>query len=168
MPDLIFTASGPASPPNGRHDLMTDIDFLAISSYAHGKSVTETAVDRVQVLLKAWQQVTEARRTDPTAFPGGAWADTGKEALARRVLATLLDAGWKPPSAGEIAHELRRAADAMEQTPDDRILNIYTKNDLPPPDLPEYRRQQSKDAADWRHRADEFETPPELRAPGAS
>jgi hypothetical protein len=81
---------------------MSDIDYLSAWFYGDGADAIETAEIRVGVILDAWQEVAlvRAARGLPQ-YPG--WEDLSPAAIARKVIGYLLDAGWKPPSAEEIA-----------------------------------------------------------------
>lgn len=69
--------------------------LLARNDYELGKNGLEIAEEWVSVCLQAVFCVREQRAKDPSSFPGYG-PDTPDE-TARRIIARLLDAGWRPP-----------------------------------------------------------------------
>lgn len=67
---------------------------IARVGYAHGKTGIEIAEQWIVAYLHALLEVQDARAKDPMAFPG--FGDGSKEETARRIVARLLDAGWRP------------------------------------------------------------------------
>ncbi|WP_330173036.1 hypothetical protein OG875_05155 [Streptomyces sp. NBC_01498] len=70
---------------------------LARMSYVSGKSGIEVAEDWIVPYLEALLSVREWRAKDPAAYPG--FGDGSTAETARRIIARLLDAGWRPPDA---------------------------------------------------------------------
>lgn len=85
------------------------IDYLGALAYQHDSSdPTAAAVARLSIFVVARDRVTEARKTDPSAFPNGTWSDLGAEALAAKLVGQLLDLGWEPPSLAEMQTAIGR------------------------------------------------------------
>lgn len=75
---------------------MTEIDSaLARDAYARGLDGLAIAETLIKIHISAVTAVHQARATNPTAFP--TYGDATPEETARRILADLLDAGWRPP-----------------------------------------------------------------------
>lgn len=68
---------------------------LARMGYADGKTGIEIAQAWIVAHLFAFAAVREERAKDPATFPG--FGDGTPEETARRIVARLLDAGWRPP-----------------------------------------------------------------------
>jgi hypothetical protein len=77
---------------------------IARVQYAAGHNGIEIAEMWVSSYATALLEVHDGRRTNPSAFPG--FGDGTPEETARRIIARLLDAGWRPPD-----------ADCLEVTP---------------------------------------------------
>ena len=70
---------------------------LAQLNYSLGKNGIEIAEGWVTACVDAVLTVQEWRSKNPMAFPG--YGDGTAEEAARRIIARLLDAGWRPPDA---------------------------------------------------------------------
>lgn len=67
---------------------------LARISYADGKNGIDVAEQWITAHVSAVLAVQKGRAVDPKAFPG--FGDGTPEETARRIIARLLDAGWRP------------------------------------------------------------------------
>jgi hypothetical protein len=77
-----------------------DISFLADFAYSHGTDPVDYAVEHViEMHLKTYLTVREARAEDPASFPIYD-AALSTAVLSRRILGDLMDAGWVPPEVG--------------------------------------------------------------------
>lgn len=74
-----------------------DMDALARWALRRGVGPVRHAEKTVAAILKVHALIRDARAGNPAAFPCYP-RDLGYGALARRILARLLDAGWTPPS----------------------------------------------------------------------
>ncbi len=93
------------------------IDYPAAAGYRqHAGDVMRVAVERVALYVATRDKVLAARATRPGAVPGPIWADTSAEAVAAKVLAQLLDAGWQPPSESDISTAVRRIDEGYYRT----------------------------------------------------
>ncbi len=72
-----------------------DMDYLSAAFYAGGKDGVQVAEQWVTTLLDAHANLRENR---PPGNPLPNWEDMSHEALARKIVGRLLDAGWKPPT----------------------------------------------------------------------
>ncbi|GGX49259.1 hypothetical protein [Streptomyces noursei] len=70
---------------------------IARMRYEVGESGIEIAEGWATAAVYAVLAVQEGRAKDPRAFPG--FGDGTPEETARRIIARLLDAGWRPPDA---------------------------------------------------------------------
>jgi hypothetical protein len=70
---------------------------LSRAQYEHGRNGVEIAEGWVTACVSAVLAVQEGRAKNPAAFPG--YGDGTPEEAARRIVARLLDAGWRPPDA---------------------------------------------------------------------
>ncbi|MFF4489474.1 hypothetical protein ACFY0F_23745 [Streptomyces sp. NPDC001544] len=68
---------------------------IARISYAQGKNGIEIAEQWIVSHVEALLAVTAGRAKNPMAFPG--YGEGTSEETARRIVARLLDAGWRPP-----------------------------------------------------------------------
>ncbi|APE21358.1 MULTISPECIES: hypothetical protein [Streptomyces] len=68
---------------------------IAQLGYASGKSGIEIAEGWIVPHVEALLAVREARAKNPAAFPG--YGEGTVEETARRIIARLLDAVWRPP-----------------------------------------------------------------------
>lgn len=76
---------------------MTDICFLARFAYEHGEDPISYAAQAViQTHVDVYLAICAGRAGDPASFPGYVLELT-TEALSRRILGDLMDAGWTPP-----------------------------------------------------------------------
>ena len=73
---------------------LVDCD-LARMNYESGQTGIEIAEKWIVNHIDALHAVRGSRALDPTTFPG--FGDGTSEETARRILARLLDAGWRPP-----------------------------------------------------------------------
>jgi hypothetical protein len=77
---------------------MTDVVCaIARMGYEGGKTGIAIAEQWIVAHLEAIISVREGRAKNPMAFPG--YGDGTTEETARRIIARLLDAGWRPPDA---------------------------------------------------------------------
>ncbi|BCM70908.1 MULTISPECIES: hypothetical protein [Streptomyces] len=63
--------------------------------YENGQTGLQIAEQWIVSHINALLAVTEARAQDPRTYPG--FGDGTTEETARRIVARLLDAGWRPP-----------------------------------------------------------------------
>lgn len=70
---------------------------IARMNYAHGMTGIEIAQQWIVAHLDALIAVHDGRAQNPLAFPG--FGDGTTQETGRRILARLLDAGWRPPDA---------------------------------------------------------------------
>ncbi len=75
---------------------LRDIDTLAKWAYARGTDPVEYAEGYVTSAIEVHLAVAESRAEDPSTFPGYCLEMT-VNALARRIVGILLDAGWQAP-----------------------------------------------------------------------
>ena len=68
---------------------------IARVGYEHGRTGIEIAEQWIVAGIDALLAVREGRAKNPMAFPG--YGDGTTEEAARRIVARLLDAGWRPP-----------------------------------------------------------------------
>lgn len=118
-----------------------DMDYLSASSYADGDDTVRVAQRWVRNLLDAHTSLLDRRGDAP--LPG--WEDMTHDALARKILGRLLDAGWRPPSDMEIAaaadwvSKKRRRYDWWWRSLTDderaRFVKHYSEYGEPPSDL---------------------------------
>lgn len=77
-----------------------DICAIARMSYERGRDPVEYAETHiVKIHLDVYLTITTSRAVDTATFPGYLLELT-PEALARRIIGSLLDAGWVSPAAG--------------------------------------------------------------------
>jgi hypothetical protein len=75
---------------------MASVDCaIARVGYAHGQTGIEIAEQWIVSHVDAIIAVREGRAENPMAFPG--YGDGTSQETARRIVARLLDAGWRPP-----------------------------------------------------------------------
>ena len=78
---------------------LADVDCeLARHQYAHGVTGIEIAETIATTQIWALLNVLAGRAQNPDAFPTYG-PDATEECAARRIIANLLDAGWRPPDA---------------------------------------------------------------------
>lgn len=70
---------------------------IARIGYEHGKTGIQIAEQWIVAHLDALLAVTDGRAKNPMAFPG--FGEGTSEETARRIVARLIDAGWRPPDA---------------------------------------------------------------------
>lgn len=83
---------------------MTEIDSITAAAYAEGVTPIDWAIRLSAGHIDLTVEIVTARADNPSAYP--IWGNrplTG-EATAGRIIASLLDAGWTPPTAEQI-HE---------------------------------------------------------------
>lgn len=68
---------------------------VARIGYEYGKTGIEIAEQWIVSHVEALITVRDARAENPMAFPG--YGEGAPEETARRIVARLLDAGWRPP-----------------------------------------------------------------------
>ncbi len=68
---------------------------IARVGYEHGKTGIEIAEQWIVAHVDALLAVTADRANNPMAFPG--FGEGTSEETARRIVARLIDAGWRPP-----------------------------------------------------------------------
>lgn len=68
---------------------------IARISYEEGRNGIEIAEQWIVACVHALLTVREWRAENPMAFPG--YGEATAEETARRIIARLLDAGWRPP-----------------------------------------------------------------------
>lgn len=68
---------------------------LAQHDYANGMNGLEIAESWITACLHAVFTVRETRAKNPRTFPD--YGDASPEESSRRIMARLLDAGWRPP-----------------------------------------------------------------------
>jgi hypothetical protein len=120
-----------------------DIDYLTACSYASGMDPIQAAEERIATLLDVATVV--AGRAARGLPPLPAWPDASPEAIARKVLGLLLDAGWQPPSdetvqaAGAKVRADRERFDAwwtaLTESDRDQIRDHYERHNEFPADL---------------------------------
>lgn len=77
---------------------MADVDCaLARISYQHGSNGIQIAESWIVAHIDALIAVRVGRAANPRHFPG--FGEGTTEESARRIVARLLDAGWRPPDA---------------------------------------------------------------------
>lgn len=75
---------------------MANVDCaIARIGYEHGKTGIEIAEQWIVAHVEALLAVTAGRAENPMAFPG--FGEGTSEETARRIVARLVDAGWRPP-----------------------------------------------------------------------
>ncbi len=75
---------------------MTDIEPLHRIAYEGGRDPIDHAVFLVATQIETRDLIRSARRHTPNAYPIFQLS-LDDDATARRVLAVLMDAGWRPP-----------------------------------------------------------------------
>jgi|NGEPerStandDraft_6_1074524.scaffolds.fasta_scaffold11736_5 hypothetical protein len=120
-----------------------DIDALAAAAYAGGQDPVDVAVGRVATLIEARDAVLKGRQENPRSFPG--FGPTDKTVVGRRVVASLLDAGWRPPPDEEVVDAAGRSRkysarfnqwlDSLSSEQRGRALEHYSEKGEFPPDL---------------------------------
>lgn len=123
-----------------------DIDALAAAAYSNGQDAIDVAVGRVATLIEVRDEVVRGRQENPRNFPG--FGPTDKDVIGRRVVASLLDAGWRPPPDEEIVDAAGRSRQYSAQF--NQWLNSLG---------PEQRGRALE------HYAEKGEFPPDLRPP---
>jgi hypothetical protein len=68
---------------------------IARIGYAHGQNGIDVATQWITAHVSAVLAVQKGRAQNPAAFPG--FGEGTPEETARRIVARLLDAGWRPP-----------------------------------------------------------------------
>lgn len=77
---------------------MANVECLnAQHDYESGKDGIQIAEEWITVSVVALLTVREARAKNPQTFPG--YGEATPEAVARRIVARLIDAGWRPADA---------------------------------------------------------------------
>lgn len=84
---------------NAEDPRLADVECgLALTGYAHGLDGIQIAEQIVATRIWALLHVRAGREQDPASFPTYG-PDVSEECAARRIVACLLDAGWRPPDA---------------------------------------------------------------------
>lgn len=73
-----------------------DLDYLAELQYRMGVTAREWATETIAFHIAMWATVRVRRAHDPLAFPYW-WPDLSIEAMATRLVGTLLGGGWTSP-----------------------------------------------------------------------
>ncbi|MGI5182239.1 hypothetical protein ACQEVZ_38695 [Dactylosporangium sp. CA-152071] len=73
-----------------------DIDPIARLAYAEGTSPIDWAINLAFWQIEVRTDVVASRQRDPNAYPSYHLA-LDDQAVARRIIGNLLDAGWTPP-----------------------------------------------------------------------
>jgi len=120
-----------------------DIDPLAAAAYAQGGNAIDIAVDRIAMLIEVRDEVLRGRAANRSNFP--TFGPTDNTVMGRRVLASLLDAGWRPPPDAEVEDAANRYTqrrdrfnrwlDSLQPDQRTRALEYYSTNGEFPPDL---------------------------------
>src|SRR4051794_13245746 len=87
-----------------------DIDALAAAAYAHGQDAIDVAVERVAEMIEVRGTVMKSREESPGTFP--VFGSTDTTAIGRRVVASLLNAGWRPPTDEDVVDAADRSRQA--------------------------------------------------------
>jgi len=75
---------------------VSEIEFIHKFAYDHGRDPIDYAAEMVAMQIETRDLIRSARRHTPTAYPIFQMS-LDDDATARRVLAVLMDAGWRPP-----------------------------------------------------------------------
>lgn len=120
-----------------------DIDALAAAAYAHGEDAIDVAAERIAMMIEVRDEVLKGRQENPDSFP--AFGPTDKAVIGRRVVASLLDAGWRPPPHDKVEDAANRSRgnsarfnqwlDRLSPEQRTNALEHYSKNGEFPPDL---------------------------------
>lgn len=120
-----------------------DIDALASAEYADGQDPIDVAVGRVAMMIEIRDDVVKGRQENPRSFP--MFGSTDKTVIGRRIVASLLNAGWRPPPAAEVTEAVDHSAaviarftqwlDGLRPEQRTRALEHYSKQGDFPPDL---------------------------------
>ena len=89
---------------------MTTIEPLHRFAYDSGTDPIEYAVELARVQIETSNDIRTARIYSPNAYPIFL-GSLGDDAVARRVIAQLLDAGWTPPDPEQLTEETRHDQD---------------------------------------------------------
>jgi len=120
-----------------------DIDSLAAAAYAHGEDPIDEAVKRVTTLIEVRDEVLKGRKNNPASFPS--FGSTDIHVIGRRVVAALLNAGWRLPLDDQIQDAANRSRersarfsqwlDSLTDEQRARAMEYFTTNGEFPPDL---------------------------------
>lgn len=72
------------------------VDELSAWAYEQGTDPLDWAVKSIDTQIDVWMIVCAGRAQNPASFPGF-HPDLSVEALARRIVGRLMDAGWRAP-----------------------------------------------------------------------
>lgn len=81
---------------------MSDIDGASLVAYRNGRDPIDWAADLAEIEMDVLLSVRRARAADPAAFPGYV-GDLTLESCARKIVGSLLEAGWTPPERKDVA-----------------------------------------------------------------
>lgn len=120
-----------------------DIEYLTAAMYAAGKDAITVAESRTATLIEVYRNLLQRQANGLPPLP--AWQEVSDDAAARKIIGTLLDAGWQPPSDDTVAAAAERVRQQQERTdewwasltPDQRRRGIehYSNHGEFPPDL---------------------------------
>ena len=120
-----------------------DIDPLAAAAYAHGGDPIDEAVERIATLIEVRDEVLKGRKENPASFPG--FGSTDIHVIGRRAVASLLNAGWRPPLDDQVEDAANRSRehsarfsqwlDSLTAQQRARAMESYSTTGEFPPDL---------------------------------
>jgi hypothetical protein len=126
-------------------NMADEIDGLAAFAYELGQDPITVAVDLVATMIKVRDEVLRGRQEEAGSF--AVFGSAEPPVVARRIMASLLNAGWRPPDDEAVesaANQSRRANRRLDEwldglTPEERerVLDHYAHNgDFPPDQRP--------------------------------
>jgi hypothetical protein len=123
--------------------MVDDIDPLAAAAYAEGADPIDEAVQRIATMIEVRDEVLRGRKENPASFPG--FGSTDKDVIGRRVVASLLNAGWRPPLDDQVRDAANRSRerstrfnqwlDSLTAEQRARAMESFSTNGEFPPDL---------------------------------
>ena len=93
----------------GTGHLVSDMGSLDRLAYSHGRDPLDWAEFVVWADIDWYLIVLAGHAEDPASFPGVPDNWTDPHALARRIIASLLDAGWTMPDTSQLASRCMKA-----------------------------------------------------------
>jgi hypothetical protein len=81
---------------------MSDLDGVSEAAYANGMSPLDWSEFIVRNLIETHYTVIHGRHHNPASYPAYS-IELTDDALARRIIGALMDAGWEPRSGKEPA-----------------------------------------------------------------